>query len=145
MLPGKNVISPGRNTPLLFMFVGFTLQLIPQEYLASRPGQSIDEDPGWADLEEKWLRPKIPRDQIRALLEEKRVRLAKEEELKKAEKARKRGAPKSTKDAVAKTSSPKAKASPIKVNAEKKSKKTPEQQLLQFPKSGRTGAWFSNF
>ena len=129
------------------MFVGFAF--IPQEYLKDHPG-SIDEDPGWPDLEEKWLKPKVPRCEIRVLLEEKRTRLAKEEELRKAEKvSRKRGhaAPKATQDTVAnmKSNATSPLASPkTKVKEEKKHKKTPKQQLLSFPKSGRTGSWFTN-
>ena len=115
--------------------------------MASRPGGSIDEDPGWGDLEENWLRPKIPRSEIRVLLEEKRNRLAKEEELKKAEKAtRKRGAPnpKSTKEDPVENKKSSPLASP-KATAKKKCKKSPKQQLLQFPKSGRTGSWVHKF
>ena len=40
---------------------------------------SIDEDPGWSDVD-KWVRPKVPRDEIRKLLREKHERVAQEQE-----------------------------------------------------------------
>jgi len=113
--------------------LGLLYNLIPQEYLSAHPGEKLDEDPGWADLEEKWLRPKIPRPVISELLAEKRTRLAKEEEeVKKTKATRKRESPKSK---------PVASPSTSKEPAQKTRKKTPKQQLLQFPKSSRTGLW----
>lgn len=131
-LPGHG-ISLGLKYPLVLTCL-LGLLYIPQDYFDSNPGATIDQDPGWEDLDEKWLRPKIPRSEIRVLLEEKRDRVAKEqEEVKQGKARRKRGAPKST-DASPVTS-------PIQVPDQKTLKKTPKQQLLQFPKSRRTGSW----